>query len=199
MEKRLSEKVQEKLERLRKTIPTQDAFAEALAHNGSLFRMAKAYNISEPFLRRYRIELFGDIFTSDILARGKILIIPAPRPVAERQLIRTLTFRVVDMEAFLAGGAGTYAGLELVKEEYIDEVARAMAKVEWGGISPNGNPRKERTPVNKFTCTVCGSVGYSSCEEAPCWDCGHTPADDADDMDDMDDMDQMIIFDIPLK
>jgi hypothetical protein len=118
---------------MRLELPTKEAFASTLAANGSQAKLGKALELDPKYIKEYRVELFGDTPIEDIM-NGSAFRKKKAEPL-KRTLTKTLTYKITDMAAFEAGGLGTYDGLEFVKEEQIDEVAKVLERVDWNDLS----------------------------------------------------------------
>lgn len=120
----------EKLNEMRRAMPDKEAFAKNLAVQNSMEKLARMFHIHEADIRNYKNELFGKDFRAEEVKKMGIRFLKEEleretrKKETGRNIIPTRVYKITDMEAFEAGGPGTYQGLEYVRTDYIDEMDR---------------------------------------------------------------------------
>lgn len=125
----------EGIARMKEEIGTQENFAKAIVSMKNAENLAKKYGISIYDVGKLRKELFGEMKPKLIHNMGRELLREKEKPVEfERRPIPVTVYRIIDIEAFEAGGMGTYDGLKFDRMEYADET-KIISKSELVDVS----------------------------------------------------------------
>lgn len=139
------ERIKAIIAKIKEEVPTSQSFADLLRACGSMTAMGERLGVPRDFLKRHRDNLFGYGVTLDYVMKYN-----EKASKIECRLIKTTTYKIVDMEQFLAGGEGTYAGLELVGVEELDETKRALDIISFESFSLSEKRRHgKKAPLKK--------------------------------------------------